>query len=149
MEEKPAMRLRDVLYFLDDNAYSEIQKFFKGRELSQGDVLFEVGDLGEELFFLVRGQLAVKKKTGFENKMQVVALLSQGACVGECGVLEKGVRTTTVVATQSCEMFSLHVGDYKKLRELHPTAALSVIEKLLAVSSLRLHECTSRLAHIL
>src|SRR5512147_2723982 len=61
-----------------------------------GTQVFQRGDLAACLYFLLSGRLAVQNKTGFGERMQVVALLDPGAPVGEKGLLGPRTRGATL-----------------------------------------------------
>lgn len=119
------------------------------RELEKGEKLFQIGDHAAGVFYVVSGQFAVKKFTGFEEKMQVVALLSSGAVIGENGILENHRRTATVVAVEQCEVVELSRDHYEAIKNESPELALKLVEYSIKISGLRLDACTARLAHIL
>lgn len=141
--------IEDVLYFFS----SEERKLFVSRltkmKLKRGENLFAMDDNSEELFFIIEGELAVKKHTGFEDKMQVVALLGAGAVVGEGNFFRGKRRTATLTATMDSEIYSISREKYADLKKSNPETALALCEYCVSVSGMRLNGCTGRLAHIL
>ena len=100
-------------------------------------------------FFSKTGKFAVQKETGFEGRLQVVALLSSGAIIGEGALVEQKVRTTTDLAVESSEVFVLETEFLGSLIEKNPTTFSRLLKYCLHISSIRLCESTKRVAHIL
>ncbi len=117
--------------------------------LVQGETLFSVGEPSDLVYFVVQGKCAVKKETGFENKMQVVALLSSGAIIGENVLVAGRKHTTSVVAAEDSRLWTLKAQDLQNLKTSDSRLAMKLVEKFLEVSGKRLAACTQRLARIL
>lgn len=125
-----------------------LQKLQK-RTLEAGESLFVVGDQATCLYFVESGQFAVKTFTGFEGKMQVVALLDEGTVVGESGVFDGAERSASLVAVKASSVLELRKDTYDEIKAAHPAIAVKILEHTLKLSSLRLGACTKRLVHIL
>ena len=115
----------------------------------KSEVLFRAGDAADGVFFLEKGRLAVLKRTGFNDRTQVVALLEPGAIVGEGGAIGEGMRTATVIAIDDSILYFLNRLHFDFLEEREPQFLLKLIKRLLFVSNLRLQKCSERLAHVL
>ncbi len=116
---------------------------------NKGEVLFKPKDVADNVYFLVQGRLAVQVMTGFGNKMQVVALLEQGAVVGEGGVIENQNRNTTIVAIENSKLIGLSQKSLYELEKDHPEIIIKLIKHLLAVTNMRLLKISERLAHVM
>jgi hypothetical protein len=68
------------------------------RKLTEGELLTEQGQLGDELFLLLDGMLRV------EVDGEAVADVGPGAVVGERALLEQGMRTSTLRAVTPCKV---------------------------------------------
>lgn len=117
--------------------------------LIAGEVLFSLEEGGRELFFVVKGRLAVQKRTGFGERTQVVALLSPGAPVGERFLLRDNIHGSTVVAVNDSLVLSLPGDVFIELKKEHPLLVVSLLEWLLDITSLRLRKNSDRLSHVL
>jgi len=134
----------------DQGAMEALSSFLKKRDLAAGELLFDYGDSTvEEMFFLSHGHLAVHKKTGFQEKMQVIALLDPGAVVGEGALLDGHIRATRVRAIKDSSLLALSRSDFAVFQHQHPLSALLFLEFLLGIVSLRLEKTSERLARIL
>ncbi len=117
--------------------------------LEAGDVLFYLNGNGDKLFLVIEGRLAVQKKTGFGERTQVVALLNQGAPIGERFLLSDNMHGATVVAVDDSLLFSFSNEAFQKLKKKHPLLAVSLLEWLLDRASLRLRKNSDRLSCVL
>lgn len=138
-----------ILPFLSESEIQQVLPFFKEVVLEKGKCLFRPGDDAKGLFFLEKGQVGIQTKTGFEDKQQVVALLSPGAAVGEKGITGQEKRGMTVIAIEDSTLLFLERAHFTKIEESHPHIAIKILKRMLSISSLRLHGCSERLAHVL
>jgi len=131
---------------------SEVELLFVSMKeviLEAGDVLFSVDESGDKLFFVVEGRLAVQKKTGFDERTQVVALLDPGAPVAESALLENQRHGATLLAVKKTKLFSFSRPSFEKIKKEQPLLAASLLEWLLGRVTLRLRKNSDRLSHIL
>lgn len=137
------------LGFFDNEAQQGFISLCTEEKLNAGAALFDYSELAEKMFFLENGQLAVHKKTGFLQKMQVIALLSPGAVIGEAALLEGHVRDTRIIAIEDSRLFCLERRDFVRFQQEFPESAFRLLEYLLSIASLRLEKTSERLARIL
>jgi CRP-like cAMP-binding protein len=141
--------LRRALAFTGEDHLDELLPELNEVRLAAGEVLFRVGEPATLVYFLVSGRLAVRKKTGFAEKMQVVALLDPGAPVGEGAVFPGRAHNATVVAVEDCRLVALDGAGLEGLAAGNPVLAWKVINRLLYVTHLRLQKNSDRLARVL
>ncbi len=117
--------------------------------LNEGDILFTTGQQGNAMFFVAEGRLAVQERTGFAERTQVVALLDQGAPVGEGALLPGHVHSATLLAVKKTRIFSLSRKRYLQLKEDDPGLAVELLESVFARTCLRLQKSSERLSRVL
>ncbi len=117
--------------------------------LREGDILFSLGESGDKLFFVVEGQLAVQKRTGFGERTQVVALLDPGAPAGERALFRDNRHRATLLAVKDSILFSFSYQVFDELKKKYPLLVVSLLEWLLERTSLRLEKNSDRLSHVL
>ncbi|MGZ8833803.1 MAG: glucose-6-phosphate dehydrogenase, partial [Thermoanaerobaculia bacterium] len=71
-----------------------------------GQTLIKAGDMGDEMYLILRGQVDVMDRAG-----KVVRTLKDGDCFGEIALLMSTPRTATVVAKTQCDLFQLKRSD--------------------------------------
>eukprot|EP00048_Salpingoeca_helianthica_P025038 m.37240 g.37240 ORF g.37240 m.37240 type:complete len:391 (+) comp9788_c0_seq1:70-1242(+) len=88
---------------------------------SAGSVLFQIGDPGHHMLFLLNGKLL---GTAANSRTFVI---ETGATLGEVALLNSGRRrTATIAALTSCEILLLDRAGFDQLRSLFPDLALAV-----------------------
>ena len=87
----------------------------KSLVLTPGDVLFDAGDEGEEMYFIAGGSVEVRSREG-----RVLRVLGEGDFFGEIAAFEGGVRTASVAAVGYCELYSLDRRAIRRLARRHP-----------------------------
>ncbi|CAG9786592.1 unnamed protein product [Diatraea saccharalis] len=98
-----------------------------------GDIIYKIKDLGECVYFIDKGTVAVYSESGRE-----ICHLEDGDFFGEIAlVLRYKFRTTSVVAVSNCEVFMLDKDDFNKTIACYPT----VYEHIKEVATWR-HERT-------
>jgi CRP/FNR family transcriptional regulator, cyclic AMP receptor protein len=135
--------------FLTSDELAEILPLATSMVLEKGKEIFHAGDPAGSIYFLETGRLAVLKETGFNDRSQVVALLEQGASVGEGGSLDDSFRTATIVAIEDSLLYCLERRVLTALGEKNPFLLLKIVKRLLYAANLRLQKSSERLAHIL
>lgn len=88
----------------------------ESRRFAKGDVLFEEGAAGDEMFFLTQGQVEVLLGTPPE----AIAVLREGTHFGEVAVLRDVPRTATVRALTDGEVYALGREGVLHLVDAHP-----------------------------
>ncbi|MCF8055557.1 MAG: cyclic nucleotide-binding domain-containing protein [Desulfocapsa sp.] len=137
------------LDFLDDGERRVLFSLFTEKQLNARAVLFDYNEPAESVFFLKEGRLAVHKFTGFQEKMQVIALLDPGAVVGEAALLQTHIRKTRVAAIESSSLYCLEREDFFRWQKKSPAMASRLLEYLFSIVTLRLEKTSERLARIL
>ncbi|MEW6109556.1 MAG: cyclic nucleotide-binding domain-containing protein, partial [Nitrospirota bacterium] len=150
--------LLDLIYSLKDEmqicrslADDEIQKAMPCFELvnyNAGTVIFNEGDPGDFMGFVVSGKLEVKKETDFKGKQIILALLGKGSFVGELSAFDSLPRSATVVAAEDSQLMLLKRETFLALIHNHPQIAIKILQGIIRVLALRLRKTTERLTTI-
>jgi CRP/FNR family transcriptional regulator, cyclic AMP receptor protein len=106
-----ASLLRTIPMFavMDDQDLHRIATFASSDSAAAGTILIREGDFSTEMVAIEDGTADVLR--GEER----VATLGPGDVFGEMGVLEKALRTATVVATSRVRLIKLTTWDVKRL----------------------------------
>jgi len=83
------------LAFQAEEAISEevIARF--GRKYADKTVLIKEGDVQQEIFWILSGEVYITRKMG--DKYKVLATLGKGELIGEMSFFDKSVRSATVI----------------------------------------------------
>jgi CRP-like cAMP-binding protein len=145
-----SIELQECCFNFLEKAEAEILlKALESVSYAAGTRIFQKGDPADRLYFLQTGRVAVQNKTGFGERMQVVALLDPGAPVGEKGLLGRRTRGATLTAVKDSVLLALSQEAFEILVDEAPVLAIKLLKWLLNRVSLRLEKNSERLAHVL
>jgi uncharacterized membrane protein len=134
--------LQDVPFFqlLDDAERAALSKVLKEVRVKAGEVLFHVGDPGDQLFLVRSGAIELSAKDYLGQKI-VFHVAKHGDMFGELSLLDEGPRTATAQALEDAELVELGRAELLKFFRQKPDAALD----LMTVMGRRMRESTARL----
>jgi CRP-like cAMP-binding protein len=108
-----------------------------------GDVLFQEGDMGREMFIVLSGEIAIHKNAG--DQQVHLGTFKPGDFFGEMALVESGVRTGTATATQPhTEVVPVNQSRFVYLVSQQPAFALSVMRMM----GRRVEEMNQRLTEL-
>jgi CRP/FNR family transcriptional regulator, cyclic AMP receptor protein len=119
-------RLRSIPLFqrVSDEELSQVAPFAEEVHVEKGETLVKEGDFSYEFMAIEEGTAEVMR--GGEH----VADLEPGDFFGEIGLLEKDLRTATVVAKSPMRLVTLTGWDMKRMEKVMPEAVAKVREAL-------------------
>ena len=88
-----------------------------------GDYIIKKGEIGNEMFFICRGQVEVLDGAG-----KVLSTLYDGDFFGELSLLLSQARSASIRAVKVCDLFVLDKADFKRVLDQHPQFAESLRE---------------------
>jgi CRP/FNR family transcriptional regulator, cyclic AMP receptor protein len=119
-------RLRSIPLFqtVSDEELAQVAPFAEEVHVEEGETLVKEGDFSYEFMAIEEGTAEVRR--GGEH----VADLAPGDFFGEIGLLEKDLRTATVVAKSPMRLVTLTGWDMKRMEKIMPEAVAKVREAL-------------------
>ena len=98
-------------------------------EFDVGDVIFEEGSTGRELFVVLDGRIDIVKKNGASNT--VIVTLSKGEFFGEMAVIDGSARSATAIsAAPKTRVMRINHARFVYLVSQQPAFALMVMDAL-------------------
>ena len=98
-------------------------------EFDVGDVIFEEGSTGRELFVVLDGQIDIVKKNG--DSKTVIVTLSKGEFFGEMAVIDGSARSATAVsAAPKTRVMRINHARFVYLVSQQPAFALMIMDAL-------------------
>ncbi len=98
----------------------EIALHLKPIVITPGDYLLQKGEIGTDMYFVVKGELDV-----ITENLDTISTLSEGDFFGEIALFRNIPRTATIRAKTYCDLYSLSkgtfdsvVGKYPKIKEI-------------------------------
>ncbi len=102
------------------------------KSLEAGELIFKEGEIGEELFLVLEGNVSIKRG---ETSL---ATLGPGAHFGEMAIMDKSARYATAQAERSCRLIVVGRKPLFGLMRKEPSLAVKILWAFVAVLSKRL-----------
>jgi CRP/FNR family transcriptional regulator, cyclic AMP receptor protein len=99
--------------------------------LSEGETLFERGDIGDGCYWLRRGVLAVYVASA-AGEQRILAILGQNAIVGELAMIDGLPRSASVRALRNCELTFVSRAAFADMLRQHPELYNDIMTTLAA-----------------
>lgn len=137
-----------IFHLLNKEELEQIVPYFEIVHYPAGTTLFNEGDPGDFIGFIVSGRLEVKKQTEFKGRQIVLALLSRGSFVGELSMVDEQPRSATVVASEDSELVILRREVLDSLMQTYPYIGIKILKGLNRFLAIRLRKAVDRLTVI-
>ncbi|HHH47816.1 MAG TPA: cyclic nucleotide-binding domain-containing protein [Gammaproteobacteria bacterium] len=112
-----SLTIKEVTTLID---YTELVIFDKG------DIIADIGDVGEALYFVIKGEAALFVGERTESQ---VGLIHAGELMGEMSFFDRKPRSVRARAMQDdTQLLKLSRAMYKRLRVEHPYITVNLLE---------------------
>jgi len=105
---------------------------FESQSYSDGELIFSIGDLAENLYFIKKGSVELINAQGI-----AFATASEGQSFGEAAILQGGVRSAGARARGSVDCRRISAADASKLLLSHSPLLVVILEALLLQQSMK------------
>ena len=133
MGDKNKVELAQLLnqqYLCESLTISEVQillDFTNLIEAKNKEVVAEIGEVGDGLFFVTKGQVGLFSED--QNKEIEVARIKAGELMGEMSFFDRQPRSVRIRSlSDETQLLKLSRAMYKRLRVEHPYIAVNVVE---------------------
>jgi len=126
-----AIAAREIELFadLDARGVEDILALARRETVEEGRALFRAGDVGDELYIVISGNVDIRLPFG-DSQYRRVASFGPGTYFGEVAFLERGPRTADAWVRQASELLVLDQQALATLRERSPRAAATFLHAL-------------------
>ncbi len=101
------------------------------KKFSVNQTLLTEGEIGDEFFVLVHGQVSIFKNTPEGDRYKVVILKADSSpAFGEGGLIESEPRSATIVCDQESTCLVLNRHDFLKFCDQYPQFAIPILQRL-------------------
>lgn len=125
-----------------------VAEHMKFLEIEKGDTLFNEGDKGDYICFVLNGIIDIVKKSSSKSEV-VIASLLRGRSIGEMSVIDYSPRSATAKAQTKSALLILEKRDFDKILYHHPAIGITILKGITKLLSLNLRKTSSRLAEYL
>ena len=122
-----------------------IAQYVKPIDVNPGEIIFEEGDKGDYVCFVVDGTLDVIKKS-ITGENIVISTLPKGRSIGEMSVIDDFTRSATVKARTKATLVTLSRENFDYIMSKHATIGIKILKAISRLLSLNLRKTSSRLA---
>ncbi len=121
---------------LADDELEALAEISEIRKYKKGEVIFAEGDTGKDIYFLVGGEVSIRKK--ISSGFKTIAILREGDLFGEMSFFENAPRSADAFASRDCDILGIKGESFESFLSSKPRKSFSVLMKMLAISSARL-----------
>ena len=114
-------------------------------ETGEGELVFEEGEKGNYMAFVVDGELAVIKDAA-SGERAVITTLARGATIGEMAVIDHFPRSATVIAQTDATLVTLSSEDFQDILTNFPQVGIAMLKGMARLLSMHLRKTSSQLA---
>ena len=114
-------------------------------ELAKGDTVFDEGESGEFVCFVVNGELEVLKKS-LGGDSSTITKLGKGQTIGEMALIDELPRSATVRARSPSSLTVLSRKGFEELAAQSPEIAIKILKYLARSLSLNLRKTSNRVS---
>lgn len=100
---------------------NDLVRALKPKVCLPNSLVVRIGETGEEMFFVARGELNV-----ITSDLKVVHTIRDGGFFGEVALLYDTKRTAYIASRTYCDMFVLKKDDFEKVLKKHPQSSEAV-----------------------
>ena len=122
-----------------------IEQYMKILEVVPGEIVFNEGERGDYVCFVVEGSLDVLKETESGESI-VISTLAKGRSIGEMAIIDDLPRSATVKAKYKSTLLTLSRESFDYLLAKHPDIGVKILKGLASLLCMNLRKTSSRLA---
>jgi CRP/FNR family transcriptional regulator, cyclic AMP receptor protein len=123
---------------------SVVNKHIAFLKVGEGEVLFNEGDKGDSICFVVDGRLNVIKKT-YTGEEIIINTLSRGQSFGEMAIIENSLRSATIRAESATTLITLNREGFDMIMNAYPQVGSKILKGISLLLSKKLRQTSSRL----
>ena len=111
------------------------------KEFKKGEVIFNEGDVGHNIYLLLEGDVDLCKKSPAGDLKKMFTMHAPNM-FGEMALIDTmiskiGVRSAAAIASSDCSTYSLKKMDFDRLIKTHHDMAMNIIKRLARIIGLR------------
>ena len=118
-----------LFQFLDENERAVLAERLEVVRFPAGQLIFEYGSPGDELFIIRSGEVEVFFKDDTGEKI-VLEIATHGDFIGELSLLDAGCRSASTFAVTEVEALRMDREDLAEFLKVQPHAALDILQSM-------------------
>lgn len=131
MAIEPSLKESPLFGRLSEQELEQLNDALHLRHLTAGEILFNQGDVGDELFIVKAGKLALyAPQPGVPAAGQTIRIFQPGSLLGEMALIDRRPRSLSARAEEPTTLLALHEHDFRRMITQSPELALAVMAGL-------------------
>ena len=149
MQEDIIDCLNNIALFdkLESNELKTISEYMNTVQITKGAILFNEGDKGDYVCFVVDGKLDVIKESDAHDAV-VITTLSKGRSIGDMSIIDNFPRSATIKAQTDSKLVTLSRKDFDIILDEYPRIGIKVLKGMTRLLSLYLRKASGQLTEI-
>lgn len=144
MEKFATLRALEVLSGLSDAQINALGNFVEVVHHQEGEILFKVGELAKDIFFLLDGKVGIQVQLSSRPEtVSIVVLQKDGQLVGWSGLMESAHYTATAVCLNDSQLIKIDGNELMQVLEQNPKEGFLVMREIAKVISNRMRNLQS------
>lgn len=139
------LKVSPIFAKLDPLMFQTVENRLVFRQLSPDEVLFNEGEHGDYMAFVLVGELAVIKNNADGSSVQVGSIRA-GDSTGEMALIDALTRSASVKATTVTAIVSLSKNDFEVILNDYPRIGVEMMRGLATMLSLKLRRTSDNLS---
>lgn len=119
-----------------DDTLVDLQALMLERSVKSGELVYSIGDPGDAIYLIRRGEVRVMAPVGGSRQLHHVATIGRGDFFGGLGFLDGRPRSDSAMAHADTDLYVLTMEQFNQLAEEHKRMALILV---LAISRTLAH----------
>jgi len=127
----------------DDKQIAEFESICDLRSVPAGEVIIKEGEHGSEMFIMLKGRVAIRRRTRAGDDYTVVNLRAEdNVFFGEMALIDDDTRSATIVAVDDSEFLVVTKASFQKMGTSHPDIVLPITMQIGKILASRLRKTT-------
>lgn len=146
------IRRNQLLQDLTADEMALILSLTRVKDYPAGAVVMREGEMGDSLFIMCEGQVEVSKRLLLEvsaeaprEKVMTRLQAETGIVLGEMAVIDKEVRSATVITLTPCRLLELSQIDFYRILQERPEMGVKILLRLAKLLSQRLRQSSEEI----
>lgn len=131
---------------LDPFMFQILEQHLVFQELVPNEILFNEGEHGDYLAFVLLGNLAILKNNANDSGLTQIGNISQGDSIGEMALIDMLTRSATVKASELTALVKLSKKDFETILTDYPRIGIEILRGIAVLLSLKLRRTSENLS---
>lgn len=151
IEEETPIQLHEMHLFQGrkEATMTDLEALMVSRSYTKGELIYDIGDVGDALFLLRRGQVKIIAPIGGSRRLHHIATFGRGNFFGSLAFLDAVTHEDSAVAHTDVELFVLTREQFQELTETHKHVAFLLMQSIAKTLGQRLRHTDGELTLLL